>query len=154
MVKTMRNKFSSEELEALVAICDTFLPSIEVPQHYQLQQSILHFYHTSASMAAIPTHVAEKIRKAQHPKTPLAILAIRLLATRIGTLILSGRKSLSPNFPYLQKFSEISLHKREEILHSWSASSFTLLRILYAALKIFIFLTFFTQVISSPSSHY
>ncbi|XP_042008658.1 long-chain-alcohol oxidase FAO4A-like [Salvia splendens] len=146
MVKTMRNKFSSEELEALVAICDTFLPSIEVPQHYQLQQSILHFYHTSASMAAIPTHVAEKIRKAQHPKTPLAILAIRLLATRIGTLILSGRKSLSPNFPYLQKFSEISLHKREEILHSWSASSFTLLRILYAALKIFIFLTFFTQV--------
>ncbi|KAH6790980.1 Long-chain fatty alcohol dehydrogenase family protein [Perilla frutescens var. frutescens] len=150
MVKNRVKKLSSGEVEALGALCDTFLPSIDavhVPQHLNQSQSVLQFYHTSASMAGTPPLIAEIIGgKVEHPKMPLARLAIMLLSTWIGTFILCGRKSLSPKFPYFLKFSEISFHKREEILLSWSTSYFSLLRILYGALKFFILLTFFTQV--------
>lgn len=91
--------------------------------------------------------------KVEHPKLALARLAIMLLSTWIGTFILCGRKSLSPKFPYLQKFSKLSNNKRQQILVSWNTSYFPLLRILYAALKLFTLLKFFTQVIHSLLSY-
>ncbi|KAK6129877.1 hypothetical protein DH2020_036395 [Rehmannia glutinosa] len=137
-------------MEALSALCDTFLPSIHVvseDDHLHQSDDVIQFYQTSASMAETPQRVAEFIgQKVQHPKIYLAKLAIKLLSTWLGTFILCGRKSLSPNFPYFQRFSKISPKKREEILVSWSTSYFSLLRILFAALKIFTLLIFFTQV--------
>ncbi|KAK4401053.1 hypothetical protein Sango_1211400, partial [Sesamum angolense] len=55
------------------------------------------------------------------------------------------RKSLSPNFPYFQTFSNVSSERREEILLSWSTSYFLLLRILFTALKMITLFLFFTQ---------
>ncbi|KAI3453916.1 hypothetical protein Pfo_010579 [Paulownia fortunei] len=138
--------FSCGQMEALSALCDTLLPSIDV-SHDQLDQSVLQFYQTSASMAGTPQRVAVFLgEKVHHPKIYLAKLSLRLLSTWIGTFILCGRKSLSPNFPYFQRFSKVSSEKREQILLSWSSSCFSLLRILFVALKIFTLLIFFTQV--------
>ncbi|CAK9143710.1 unnamed protein product [Ilex paraguariensis] len=133
------------QMESLTAICDTFVPAINISDD-TIDESVLRFYQTSASMTAIPQHVAWQIReRMQHPKLYLFHLALWLLSTRIGTLILCGRGSLSSHFPYLQKFSEVSPKRREEILLSWSLSFFSLLRMLYGAMKFLTLLAFFTQ---------
>ncbi|KAL0447641.1 UNVERIFIED_CONTAM: hypothetical protein Slati_1892000 [Sesamum latifolium] len=59
--KRSRWRFSSGQMEALSALCDTFLPAVDVDNYEdgrQLQPS-LHpqFYQTSASMAGTQHHV-------------------------------------------------------------------------------------------------
>ncbi|KAL9177224.1 hypothetical protein ABFS82_01G045400 [Erythranthe guttata] len=141
--KKKKNAYSAALMEELTAVCDTFLPSIHLSDHHRHHQ----FYQTSASMTQTPHHLAELLgEKIKHPKIYLSRLALFSLSTRLGTFILCGRKSLSEKFPYLQRFSRVLPHKREQILLSWSESCFSLLRILYAGLKIFTLLVFFTLV--------
>ncbi|KAL6544200.1 hypothetical protein OROGR_010697 [Orobanche gracilis] len=144
-----KKPLSCGQMDALIALCDTLLPSIDVSDddQHRHQPHVLQFYQTSASMARTPHHVAELLEgKARHPKIYLAKMALSMLSTWIGTFILCGRKSLSSSFPYFQRFSKVSCEKREEILVSWSTSYYSLLRILFAALKFFTLLTFFTQM--------
>ncbi|KAL2544461.1 Long-chain-alcohol oxidase FAO4A [Forsythia ovata] len=139
--------FSAGQMEALIALCDTLLPSIDVSQLPVDDISAVKFYQTSASMAGTPNPVSVLLKeKLQHPKIYLSRLALWALSTWIGTFIVCGRLSLSSHFPYFQKFSQISLQKREQILLSWSRSYISLLRLLFAAAKLFTLLTFFTQV--------
>ncbi|XP_057985027.1 long-chain-alcohol oxidase FAO2-like isoform X2 [Hevea brasiliensis] len=50
------------------------------------------------------------------------------------------------NWPFIHKFSEISLEKREEILKKWSREKFFIpLRVVFAAVKIFCLYTFFSM---------
>ncbi|KAI3468504.1 hypothetical protein Pfo_025167 [Paulownia fortunei] len=140
-----KSPYSPGQMEALSALCDTLLPSIHVSD--QLDYSLIQFYQASASMAGTPQRLAVLLgEKIHHPKSYLSSLALCLLSTWIGTFILCGRKSLSTQFPYFQRFSRVSPQKREQILLSWSDSYFSLLRILFSALKIFTLLVFFTQV--------
>ncbi|KAL0330045.1 UNVERIFIED_CONTAM: Long-chain-alcohol oxidase FAO4A [Sesamum radiatum] len=137
---------SSGQMEALTALCDTLLPSLDVSS-VDDDDSLTQFYQTSASMAATPLALSVLLGgKIQHPKIYLSSVAVWLLSTRIGTFVLCGRKSLSSNFPYFQRFSRVSHEEREQILLSWSDSRFSLLRILFKAVKIFTLLLFFTQV--------
>ncbi|KAL6957780.1 long-chain-alcohol oxidase, partial [Sarracenia purpurea var. burkii] len=46
--------FSSREMESLVALCDTFLPSIDASNNTADDDSITTFYRTSAFMAGTP----------------------------------------------------------------------------------------------------
>ncbi|CAA0838834.1 Long-chain-alcohol oxidase FAO4A [Striga hermonthica] len=152
--KVTKVPFSAGQMEALTALCDTLLPSVDISGDDLRRQDlhaplddVIRFYQTSASMAGTPQLVGEFIgEKVKHPKIYLAKLALFLLSTWLGTFVLCGIKSLSHKFPYFQRFSKVSPKKREEILLSWSTSFFFLLRILFAALKIFTLLTFFTQV--------
>ncbi|KAM3397391.1 long-chain-alcohol oxidase FAO4A [Capsicum galapagoense] len=146
---------SSNQMESLTALCDTFLPSIHLnsygDHHHQeannINDSFTKFLYTSASMNGTPQHIAWMINnRLQHPKLNLCKLALWLLSTRIGTLILCGKASISNQFPYLQKFSKISPNKREKIVKSWATSCFKLIRILFCAAKILVLLVFFTQV--------
>ncbi|XP_051151601.1 long-chain-alcohol oxidase FAO4A-like [Andrographis paniculata] len=151
-MKKKKSRWSGSQMEVLSALCDAFLPSINPPSSssnhsHPLSSIITHFYQTSASMAGTPHHLAVLLEeKLEHPKLYLSKLAVWLLSTWIGTFILCGRRSISPQFPYFKRFSELSLQQREAVLHSWSESNFYLLRILFTALKIFILLLFFTQV--------
>ncbi|XP_016447438.2 long-chain-alcohol oxidase FAO4A [Nicotiana tabacum] len=141
---------SSNQMDSLTAICDTILPSIDANSFYHqeaIDDPFTNFLQTSASMTGTPQHIAWMIsNRLQHPKLNLCKIALWLLSTRIGTLILCGKASLSSQFPYLQSFSRISPNKREEIVLSWSTSCFKLLRILFSAIKILVLLVFFTQV--------
>ncbi|KAK4364798.1 hypothetical protein RND71_016156 [Anisodus tanguticus] len=144
---------SSNQLDSLTAICDTFLPSIDANNsrgHHQegnIDDSFTKFLHTSASMNGTPQHIAWMVsNRLQHPKLNLCKLALSLLSTRIGTFIICGKASLSSQFPYMQSFSKISPNKREEIVKSWATSWFKLLRILFYGMKILVLLVFFTQV--------
>lgn len=67
--KNSINQVSCGEMEALSALCDTFLPSIDVSEdlddhlrsshldHINNRQSLIQFYQTSASMAGTPHRV-------------------------------------------------------------------------------------------------
>ncbi|OMO93687.1 hypothetical protein COLO4_16744 [Corchorus olitorius] len=131
-------------MESLTAICDAFLPSLTHDPH---DIAVATFYHSSASMAATPQRVGGLMsERLKHPKKWLIRLALLLLSTRLGTLILCGTPSLSTKFPFLHTFSGLSLRKREEILLSWSLSIFYPLRMLFKALKLLTLLVFFSQV--------
>ncbi|KAI3823792.1 hypothetical protein L1987_05234 [Smallanthus sonchifolius] len=138
---------SSREMESLVALCDTFLPSIDAYKDRGVDESLAQLYNTSASMNGTPHQVAMMmLLKTEHPKQTLVRITLWFLSTWIGTLILCGKACLSNQFPYVQKFSRVSTKKREEILVSWSLSYFFLLRMLFRALKFVVPLAYFTQV--------
>ncbi|KAK4557380.1 hypothetical protein RGQ29_007223 [Quercus rubra] len=140
------NSLSSWEMDSLIALCDTFLPSIDV-SNLTSDDSVVKFYTTSASMAGTPERVGALISdRLKHPKKWLMRVALWVLSTWIGTLILCGRASLSTQFPYFQRFSQVSPQKREEIVLSLSFSYFYLLRMLSKAMKILTLYAFFTQV--------
>ena len=50
------NSLSSWEMDSLIALCDTFLPSIDV-SNLTTDDSVVKFYTTSASMARTPERV-------------------------------------------------------------------------------------------------
>ncbi|KAL8521486.1 hypothetical protein ACS0TY_011849 [Phlomoides rotata] len=142
-------RYSPSQMEALTALCDTLLPSIHVSdqQKHHLDDSVIHFFQASASVTGTPQRLAVVLtEKTQHPMIFLSGLGLWALSTWIGTFIVCGRKSLSTNFPYFQRFSRISPQNRRLILLSWSASSIFFLRLLFSALKVFTLLVFFTQV--------
>ncbi|CAN4075841.1 unnamed protein product [Withania somnifera] len=138
---------SFSQMDSLSAICDTFLPSIDANYEENMDDSVIKFLHTSASMNGTPQHVAWMVsERIQHPKLNLCKIALWLLSTRIGTFLLCGKASLSSQFPYLQNFSRVSPNKREQIVQSWSCSNFKLIKLLFVALKVLTLLVFFTKV--------
>ncbi|KAH7865775.1 hypothetical protein Vadar_011040 [Vaccinium darrowii] len=135
------------QMESLSALCDTFLPSIDVSNAAMNNDSVSTFFRTSASMAGTPHGVGELISgRLQHPKLYLVRLVLWALSTWIGTFVLCGRLSLSSDFPYFQRFSKVPHQNREEIVKSWSVSYLYIIRMLFLGLKFLTLLTFFTQV--------
>ncbi|KAA8521063.1 hypothetical protein F0562_011784 [Nyssa sinensis] len=57
--KIYLNSLSSRQMESLSALCDTFLPSINISNHDIDDPSVATFYRTSASMAGTPQRVNE-----------------------------------------------------------------------------------------------
>ena len=88
------------------------------------------------------------------PKAVVAVsLVLKLLSTRLGTLFLCGGASLDWRWPFIHKFSELSISKREGILKKWSRGTLLLpLRTVFFMLKVTCFFTFFSLVIKSPVS--
>ncbi|KAM1419854.1 hypothetical protein EV2_023800 [Malus domestica] len=134
-------------MESLTAICDTFLPFIDVSDATTANASLIAFYRTSASLAGTPQRVGGLISvRLKHPKLWLMRLALWLLSTWLGRFILCGRGSLPSQFPYLQSFPQVSQQNREEIVLSCSLSYFSLLRMVFKTMKLLTLLIFFTQV--------
>ncbi|XP_077238827.1 long-chain fatty alcohol dehydrogenase family protein [Tasmannia lanceolata] len=138
------NGLSSRQMESLTAICDTLMPSIDVPRNGN--EDLYNFYRTSASMTGTPDRIGGFMtRRLQHASLWLLHLALWFLSTWYGTFIICGKASLSSDFPYFQRFSQVLPHRREEILFSWSLSSFFLYRMLFKAMKYLTVLMFFTM---------
>lgn len=87
--------------------------------------------------------ISERLK---HPRLWLTRFTLWFLSTWMGTFILCGRASLRSQFPYFQRFSEVPLEKREQIVLSWSLSYFSLIRMLFLSMKFLTLLLFFTQV--------
>ncbi|XP_043695680.1 long-chain-alcohol oxidase FAO4A-like [Telopea speciosissima] len=136
---------SSNQMETLSSICDTFLPSINLSGNYD--DSVHTFYKTCASMAGTHEHVGVMIAETlKHPLMPVLLLTIWMLSTWFGTFLLCGTASISTRFPYFHKFSDLPQKKREQIFLSWSLSFLHPLRMFFRTLKYLTMLVFFSQV--------
>ncbi|KAG0497861.1 hypothetical protein HPP92_002552 [Vanilla planifolia] len=137
---------SKQQMESLAAICDTFLPSIDPPPGSD-DPSIAVFYRTSATMANVHERIGGMLSGGlQHPQTATLRLALWLLSTWYGTLLLCGRRSLSRKFPFVRRFTDVELEKREEILFAWATSCFRLLKMLYFCVKCITMRLYFAQI--------
>lgn len=144
--------FSESQMEALTALCDTLVPSLDLDgmsngNNARDNDELRSFYGISASSAGIPDHLAGYIsERLMHVAVGLMKLSLWLLSTWFGTFIMCGRLSLCSHFPFFQRFSQILQHRREEILLSWSHSYWYLFRLLFNGIKFLCCLAFYTKV--------
>ncbi|KAH6809030.1 fatty alcohol oxidase 3 [Perilla frutescens var. frutescens] len=149
--------YSPSELQTLATISEVFLPPIPFNSHPdflkdELDQSsikaIEYFYQASASQYPVPDEVAEIVEKRGLLDAKLLVRTfLKVLSTRIGTLLICGKLSLCKEWPYLKKFSEISLEKREKVVQKWLKHwLLTPVRLAFVFLKFLIMFVFFTQV--------
>ncbi|XP_042385976.1 long-chain-alcohol oxidase FAO4A-like [Zingiber officinale] len=139
------NLLTQREMEALKAVCDTLLPSVQLPRVDD--EGLVEFYATSASMAGTPAVVGGLLSGGiRHPLMWLLRFALWLLSTWYGTFALCGRRSLSPEFPFFSSFAGVERGKREEVLLAWSLSSFFIFRMLFRTFKYLIAFVYFTQL--------
>ncbi|KAJ8774069.1 hypothetical protein K2173_009500 [Erythroxylum novogranatense] len=141
------SSLSPSQMESLAAVCDAFLPSVDVPANTAVDDSVATFYRSSASMAGTPERVGGLMsERLKHPKKWLIMLVLWLLSTRLGTLMLCGPNSITGHFPYFQSFPQLPQKKREEILIFWKFNFIYLLRMLFKAMKLLCVLVYFSQV--------
>ncbi|KAJ7953298.1 Long-chain-alcohol oxidase [Quillaja saponaria] len=142
------NTLSAREMKSLTSLCDTLLPSIHLNNFSDHQDnSVASFYRTSASMTGTPERLGGLISgRLKHPKVWLMRLALWLLSTWLGTVILCGPASFSGEFPYVHSFCNLSEKKRQEIMVSWSLGFLYHMRMFIKTIKLLTLLVFFTQV--------
>ncbi|KAF8392161.1 hypothetical protein HHK36_022503 [Tetracentron sinense] len=147
--------FSFSEIQSLSAICETLLPplpldSIQInPKENPPTKALQSFYKASGSQKPIPDEVAEFLMKRGSSEGVMLVrFVLKLLSTRFGTLLLCGFVCFSWGWPFIYKFSDMPLEKREDILKKWSRQRNHLipLRVVFAMIKIFCFFTFFSRV--------
>lgn len=83
-------------------------------------------------------------------------LVLFLLATRLGTLLICGTESLVSSWPFVEKFSELSLEKRERVLQKQFRNwFFTPIRAAFVYIKVAFLFCFFSRVfLKSSVFHY
>ncbi|KAJ0054726.1 hypothetical protein Pint_01694 [Pistacia integerrima] len=148
-VYNFTHDFSSAQIQSLTAICETLIPSLPIDtinkQHTD-NEAIRSFYKASASHPPIPHQVAGFLLKRAQPKAVFVVrLILTLLSFRLGTLLLCGYHCLDWKWPFINKFSEIPVERREEILKKWSRGKFLLPpRVAFAMIKVFCSYVFFS----------
>ncbi|KAE7997860.1 hypothetical protein FH972_002459 [Carpinus fangiana] len=140
--------FSLAQIQSLAAICEALIPPLQPSDSIGKADHSLHsFYKASGSQHPIPDEVAELIVKRGLPQAVFLVsLVLKMLSSRLGTLLLCGSLCFDRKWPFILNFSEISLEKREEILKKWSRERLLLpLRMLFVVFKIFCFYNFFSR---------
>ncbi|CAI7816357.1 unnamed protein product, partial [Closterium sp. NIES-54] len=156
---------SPRQLAALTAVCDTLVSSMPVPTdsddpYFQLvgkrkegsqsdnrwsefygkprKEAIAAYFAESASSLGIVDKVAVTMQQCVKP-LPLVVFAtlLWLLSTRLGTLLLAGRRAFTRRPPFVQPFAKLSPQAREAVLLRWSVSSNFLLRTVFKTFRSF-----------------
>ncbi|KAG2719255.1 hypothetical protein I3760_03G259100 [Carya illinoinensis] len=91
--------------------------------------------------------VAELMVKRCLPQAVFLVsLVLRMLSFRLGTLLLCGFLCFDSKWPFILRFSEISVEKREEILKKWSRErGLVPLRQVFLVIKVFCFFNFLSR---------
>ncbi|KAL3702517.1 hypothetical protein R1sor_020539 [Riccia sorocarpa] len=152
------HKFSSRQMRALAALCDTLVPSLPF-EATRLDQNcdefasksklddVTAFYRLGAVEAGIPELVAGMFTfRLKSGQLFMLSLALWLLSSYLGTLIMCGFPCLSWRFPFIHPFYDISLEKREKVLRGWSRSSFPQMQQTFKLLKGYIVFSFYSKV--------
>ncbi|KAL1203197.1 Long-chain-alcohol oxidase FAO4B [Cardamine amara subsp. amara] len=135
--------FSPSQIQTLAVICQTLLPP---PSQ---QQAVDSFNIASSTQPPFTDEVAEMIVKnGRSQAVKILRIVLMILSFRIGTLLFCGSLCLDKTWPFVLKFSEIPLDKREEILRKWSRQSGFLLpfRVTFFLAKFYSLFYFFSQM--------
>lgn len=140
--------FSSSEMVTLTSICETILPPLPLNSVQKNDHKIQNFHEVSGSQYPIPDEVAEVVMKRGFFEAKMLVRCLlRILSTRIGSLLLCGLFCLGKSWPYINKFSDISLEKREIVMQKWFNNRFlTPIRLAFVFIKFLCLYIFFTQV--------
>ncbi|KAF5950680.1 hypothetical protein HYC85_012673 [Camellia sinensis] len=149
--------FSAAQMESLASVCEAILPplpfnSLDVAQNQaQTNKKSIQFFHkASGSHNPVPDEIAEMIVKRTFFEAVILLkLVLAVLSTRLGTLLLCGSLCLcGDKWPYIKKFSDISLEKREKVIQKWLRHSFfTPIRLAFVFIKFLCLFVFFSQPI-------
>ncbi|KAG5554267.1 hypothetical protein RHGRI_011960 [Rhododendron griersonianum] len=146
--------FSAAEMESLASVCEAILPPLPVNsleatgKDGQTNKAIQFFHKASGSQNSIPEEVAELIvKRAFFEAVILVRVVLNILSTRLGTLLLCGSLCFGDKWPFLNKFSQISLEKRERVIQRWFKHWFlTPIRLAFVFIKFLCLYAFFSQV--------
>ncbi|KAL6968171.1 long-chain-alcohol oxidase [Sarracenia purpurea var. burkii] len=143
--------FSSSQIGTLSSACEAIFPPLPfhpLTQEHPPNHPLHSFYQLSGSNPPFPDEAAELFMKLGSHAKMLVSLVLRILSTRLGTLLLCGFHCFSWRWPFIHKFSEMSLEKRERMLQRWSRQSkFFPLRVTVHVFKVLCCSTLFTLVI-------
>ncbi|XP_052191604.1 long-chain-alcohol oxidase FAO1 [Diospyros lotus] len=124
--------FSAAEMESLASVCEAILPPME----------------GQANNKAVPEEVAEIITERGFFESVILLrVVLAILSTRLGTLILCGTPCFADKWPFINKFSEMSLESREKVIQKWLRHCFfTPIRLAFVFVKFLALYVFFSQV--------
>ncbi|XP_072986727.1 long-chain-alcohol oxidase FAO2-like [Typha latifolia] len=146
---------SFSQIRSLSAICEAFIPSLPMEHgHFSSgkedppSKTLQAFYLASGSESSVPDEVAElMVKRCLREAVILIRVVLWLLTTRLGTLGLCGTLCLSWGFPFINKFSDMPLDKREEVLKRWSREKLLYpLRVVFVAVKILCHFIFYSMI--------
>ncbi|KAF7153796.1 hypothetical protein RHSIM_Rhsim01G0091000 [Rhododendron simsii] len=155
------HEFSAAEMESLTSVCEAILPplplnSLEVTgKDSQTNKAIQLFHIASGSQNSVPEEVAEQIAKRTSFEAVILVrVVLTIISTRLGTLLLCGSLCFGDRWPFINKFSQISLEKRERIIQRWFRHYwlFTPIRLVFVLIKILCLYVFFSQVNGSAEN--
>ncbi|XP_010548742.1 PREDICTED: long-chain-alcohol oxidase FAO4B-like [Tarenaya hassleriana] len=127
--------FSLAQIQSLAAICRTLLPP----------PPSLDSFHSQPSL---PDEVGEMMARHGRPEAVAVVrIVLKILSSRLGSLLLCGTLCIDAKWPFLHTFSQLPLHTREAILRAWSKQSgvFVPLRITFLLVKFFCLFYFFAR---------
>lgn len=145
--------FSAAEMSSLTALCNAFFPSLPLEASgllldgSEFSKDVEEFYRASLPDGWSTFEVAETMRNLFKPEV-LNILrkVLWLLSTYLGTFLLAGRHSLSTEFPFVLRFGDLAVEKRERVLLDWSTSSLSFFRLIFKVFKGTLMWNHFTRV--------
>ncbi|KAJ7954681.1 Long-chain-alcohol oxidase [Quillaja saponaria] len=147
-----KHGFSSGEMESLASICEAVLPPLPLDslktKEVQSSKAVQSFWTTSGSQYPIPDEAADILVKWGLIEAVIIVrVVLWMLSTRLGTLLLCGSLCLADKWPFISKFSHVSLEKREKVLQNWLKHRFlTPIRVAFAYMKVLCLYVFFSQV--------
>ncbi|KAF0930345.1 hypothetical protein E2562_032188 [Oryza meyeriana var. granulata] len=154
------------QMEALRAMCGALIPSLPADQDDDGagpgrggrpgDKDLEGFYLASAADSAIPDEVAELlVTRCIWEAVALSWVVLWALSTRVGTLLLCGRDCLSGGFPFVRRFADMPVTRRESALRRWSSVRWLFpLRIAFGIVKILCHYVFYSMVNENSENPY
>ncbi|KAE8660078.1 Long-chain-alcohol oxidase FAO1 [Hibiscus syriacus] len=159
VVETKERKYShgfcSSELETLGSFAQVFFPCLPSNPCFEGRQNhpnkaVQSFLKASASESPIPDEIAELVKKRAFTEVLILLRAVlMILSTRVGTLLLCGRHCLGDKWPFINRFSCITVEKREKIIQMWFKEHrflFTPIRVAFVFFKVMCLYVYFSRV--------
>lgn len=151
--KRYSHGLSSSQKQVLAAMAEALIPP--QPHHHadgdddgdaDPNKSLSSYYASSASHPPFPDEAAELVvRRFLRLGVLIFKSVLAILSTRLGTLLLCGSACLDTRWPFIHKFPELPLNRREALLQKWSRETlFTPLRTAFMLVKIACCYVFFS----------
>ncbi|CAD6212871.1 unnamed protein product [Miscanthus lutarioriparius] len=142
------------QMEALRTMCGALIPSLPVTAERihgdsdgEGRKDLERFYLASAADGTIPEEVAELVTRCVWEAVVLVNVVLWILSTKVGTLALCGRLCISGKFPYVRKFADMPVERREQAMTRWNKARWWFpLKITFVVIKILSHYAFYTTV--------